>query len=113
MTFEDAAERWSGFAPRLGSLQQLRVEERSSHQSLCGRDSDRSGRTVEGFVTVVVAEELASRSLLRHLGRRWGFWLKVWLFFEVGIVVTDVPLLPEERALDEHAARWSRIGTWS
>ena len=49
------------------------------------------------FVTVVVAEELTSRSLLRHLGRRWGFWLKLSLFFEAGIVVSDVPLLPEER----------------
>jgi hypothetical protein len=37
-------------------------------------------------------------AFIRHLGRRSGFWLKVRLFFEVGIVVTDVPLLPEERA---------------
>jgi hypothetical protein len=52
-------------------------------------------------VTVVVAEELTSRSLLRHLGRRWGFWLKLSLFFEVGIVVADVTLLSEERARTE------------
>jgi hypothetical protein len=45
----------------------------------------------------VLPEELTSRSLLSHVGRRWGFWLKVSLFFEGDIVVTDVPLLPEER----------------
>jgi hypothetical protein len=34
---------------------------------------------------------------VRHLGRRGGFWLKLSLFFEAGIVVTDVPLLPGGR----------------
>jgi amino acid transporter len=95
-TFEEVAERWPGFAPRLGSLQQLRVEKGRATKALRARL--RSIRNDgDGFVTVIVAEELTSRSLLRQLGRRWGFWLKVWLFFEVGIVVTDVPLLPEER----------------
>jgi amino acid transporter len=95
-TFEEVAERWPGFAPRLGSLQQLQVEEGRPAKALRARLRS-IRKDGEGFVTVIVAEELASRSLLRHLGRRWGFWLKVWLFFEVGIVVTDVPLLPEER----------------
>jgi hypothetical protein len=45
----------------------------------------------------VLPEELTSRSLVRHLGRRWGFWLKVSLFLEGDIVVTDVPMLPGER----------------
>jgi amino acid transporter len=95
-TFEEVAERWPGFAPRLGSLQQLQVEEGRPTRAL--RTRLRSIRKDgQGFVTVILAEELTSRSLLRHLGQRWGFWLKVWLFFEVGIVVTDVPLLPEER----------------
>jgi amino acid transporter len=96
-TFEDLAERWPGFAPRLGSLQQLHVEEGRLTKAL--RMRLRSIRKDgQGFVTVIVAEELTSRSLVRHLGRRRGFWLKVWLFFEVGIVVTDVPMLPEERS---------------
>jgi hypothetical protein len=94
--FEEVAERWSGFAPRLGSLQQLRVQDGRPTKALRAR-LRAIRRDGQGFVTVVLAEELASRSLLRHLGHRWGFWLKVWLFFEVGIVVTDVPLLPEER----------------
>jgi amino acid transporter len=97
-TFEEVAERWPGFAPRLGSLQQLPVEDGRPSKALRARL--RSVRKEgHGFVTVILAEELASRSLVRHLGHRLGFWLKVWLFFEVGIVVTDVPLLPEERGL--------------
>jgi hypothetical protein len=96
--FETTAERWTGFAPRLGPLQLLDVGDGRPTKALRGRlRSIRGNRS--GFITVVLPEELTSRSLLRHLGRRWGFWLKLSLFFEVGIVVTDVPLLPEERSL--------------
>ncbi len=95
--FEEIAERWPGFAPRLGPLRHLDVDSRRPARAL--RTYLRSLReNGSGFVTVIVPEELTSRSLLRQLGRRWGFWLKVSLFFEVGIVVTDVPLLPEERS---------------
>ena len=95
-SFEDTAERWPGFAPRLGSLGRFDVEDGRPTRAL--RTRLRSLRQKgQGFVTVVVSEELTSRSLLRHLGRRWGFWLKLSLFFEAGIVVSDVPLLPEER----------------
>lgn len=96
-SYESIAERWAGFAPRMGSLQQLQTGTERPTKALraCLR-SLRAG--TDGFVTVVLPEELTSRSLLRHLGsRRWGFWLKVSLFFEGDIVVTDVPLLPEER----------------
>jgi amino acid transporter len=96
-TFEEIAERWPGFAPRLGSLQHVEVDEGRPARAL--RKRLRSLREDgSAFVTVIVPEELPSRSLVRQLGRRWGFWLKVSLFFEVGIVVTDVPLLPEERS---------------
>jgi amino acid transporter len=95
-SFESAAERWAGFAPRMGSLQRLQSGTERPTKALRARlRSLRAG--TRGFVTVVLPEELTSRSLLRHLGRRWGFWLKVSLFFEGDIVVTDVPLLPEER----------------
>jgi amino acid transporter len=91
------ADRWVGFAPRLGSLQHVDVDEGRPLRALRARL--RSLRQDgSGFVTVIVPEELTNRSLLRQLGRRWGFWLKVSLFFEAGIVVTDVPLLPEERS---------------
>ena len=95
-SFEDAAERWPGFAPRLGPLQRIVLEDERPTKALRTRLRSLRGEG-QGFVTVVVAEELTSRSLLRHLGRRWGFWLKLSLFFEEGIVVSDVPLLPEER----------------
>ena len=96
-TFEEIAERWPGFAPRLGSLQLLGIDEGRPARAL--RTRLRSLREDgSGFVTVIVPEELTSRSFLRQLGHRWGFWLKVSLFFEAGIVVTDVPLLPEERS---------------
>jgi len=96
--FETIAERWTGFAPRIGPLQLLDVADGGPTKALRARlRAIRGNRS--GFVTVVLPEELTSRSLLRHLGRRWGFWLKLSLFFEVGIVVTDVPLLPEERSL--------------
>ena len=96
-SFESAAERWPALAPRLGALQQLDAADGRPMPAL--RAKLRSLRKeAEGFVTVVVAEEIRSRSLLRHLGRRWGFWLKLTLFFEAGIVVADVTVLPEEAA---------------
>jgi hypothetical protein len=57
---------------------------------------DESG---EDFVTVVIPEELAGSSLLQFFRRRSLFWLKASLLFEAGIVVTNVPLLPEERSM--------------
>jgi amino acid transporter len=90
--FEMTAERWPGFAPRLGSLQRLEVQG-GPLRSLRARLRSLRGEH-PGFVTVVLPEELTSRSLLRHLGGPGGFWLKVSLFFAPGIVVTDVPLLP-------------------
>ena len=94
--FEMTAERWPGFAPRLGTLQRLEVEGGPARPLRARLRSIRGDRP--GFVTVVLPEELTSRSLVRHLGRRGGFWLKVSLFFEPGIVVTDVPLLPGGQA---------------
>lgn len=95
-SFESVAVRWRGFAPRMGPLRQLETGTERPTKVLRSRlRSLRAG--TQGFVTVVLPEELTSRSLLRHLGRRWGFWLKVSLFFEGDIVVTDVPLLPGER----------------
>jgi len=104
-TFDAVADGWPRFAPRLGSLQ--RVEGGNNGRPIRAlRARLRSIREeTDGFVTVVVAEELTSRSLLRHLGRRWGFWLKVSLFFEAGIVVADVTLLPEERARPDLLSR--------
>jgi amino acid transporter len=95
-SFESVAERWAGFAPRMGSLQQLQTG--GDRQTKALRARLRTLRTgSSGFLTVVLPEELTSRSLLRHLGQRWGFWLKVSLFLEGDVVVTDVPQLAQER----------------
>jgi len=94
--FEATDERWPGFAPRLGPLHRLGDRGGSARALRARLRSIRGDRP--GFVTVVLPEELTSRSLVRHLGRPGGFWLKVSLFFEPGIVVTDVPLLPGGRA---------------
>jgi amino acid transporter len=95
-SFGSVAERWAGFAPRMGSLQRLQTGTERPTKALRARLRSLRAET-QGFVTVVLPEELTSRSLLGHVGRRWGFWLKVSLFFEGDVVVTDVPLLPEER----------------
>lgn len=95
--FESAAERWPALAPRLGALQQLDAADGRPMPALRARLRSLR-KDAEGFVTVVVAEEIRSRSLLRHLGRRWGFWLKLSLFFQAGIVVADVTVLPEDAA---------------
>ncbi|MGH2661146.1 MAG: APC family permease [Actinomycetota bacterium] len=96
---EVAADRWSSVAPRMGSLQRLPITGGRLVRSL--RAYLRSIRKKDGddFLTVVVPEELASYSVLQFLRRRSGFWLKASLLFEAGIVVTNVPLLPEERPL--------------
>jgi hypothetical protein len=60
----------------------------------------------EQFVTVVIPEAV-SGSLVHHLlSRRARFWLKVSLLYEAGVVVTSVPLLPEEHEMAAlHAPR--------
>ena len=47
---------------------------------------------------MVVPEASPSHSLFGLLRHRGEFWLKASLLFEPGVVVTDIPLLPEERA---------------
>ena len=104
--FEDVAERWGAVGPRLGSLQRLPQGERTLNRRLRAHLRSLRDRNGEGFVTVVIPEDLRSRSLLRYVGRS-RFWLKATLLFEAGIVVMDVPLLPEEgrRIASAHAER--------
>jgi amino acid transporter len=68
-------------------------------------------RSPNDFVTVVVPETLGGRSLFRAVLPRPGsrFLLKAGLLFEPGVVVADVPLLPEERErASRQAERWER-----
>jgi hypothetical protein len=66
----------------------------------------RKTRGEHGFVTVILPETIRTRSVLRMLRRGSAFWLKAALLFEPGVVVTDVPLLPQEH--DEAEARARR-----
>jgi amino acid transporter len=101
--FESTAERWPSFAPRLGRLTRLPA---SGGRVRSLRAYLRSIRPEggESFLNVVIPEELAGRSVLQFLRRRSSFWLKASLLYEAGIIVTNIPLLPEERhAAEAHA----------
>jgi amino acid transporter len=102
------AARWRSLAPRMGDLQVLACPDGRVVKAL--RPILRSlPRDPDDFVTVVVPETLASHSLLQFLWRRAGLWVKAALLFEPGVVITDVPLLPEERqAAARRAARAER-----
>jgi amino acid transporter len=92
---QDAARRWTTFAPRMGTLERLPEAGNGLVSAL--RRYVRSARTGdEDFVTVVVPEALSSRSLLQHLALGSAFWLKAKLFFEADVVLADVPSLPDE-----------------
>jgi hypothetical protein len=54
-------------------------------------------RTDDEFVTVVVPETLSSHSMLQYVRSSATLFLKTALLFEPGIVITNCPLLPEER----------------
>jgi amino acid transporter len=56
-------------------------------------------RSEGDFVTVVIPELLAKRSLYAAVGRRMTFLLKVRLLAEPEIVITDVPVLVGEQGL--------------
>jgi amino acid transporter len=104
--FEDAASRWGQVAPRLGALTPLPGAERGVVRALRAYLRSRPRPGALSFLTVVVPEVLTTRSLLPYLGRRSAFWLKAALLFEPNLVVTDVPLLPEEvPQAQEQAAR--------
>jgi len=96
--FDAATQRWPSLAPRMGRLERLPGGGGRMIRNL--RTYLRSIRTEteDGFLTVVIPEEVTTRSLVGYLVRRSRFWLKASLLFEAGIVVTDVPLLPEERS---------------
>jgi hypothetical protein len=55
-------------------------------------------REPDEFVTVIIPELLTGASWLQFVRRRGTLLLKTSLLFEPGVVVTDVPLLPEDHA---------------
>jgi len=103
--YRSAAVEWDVRCPRLGNLEPLpNAQEhlvRELRRYLHGIERDPGD-----FVTVIVPEVISGRSWLQFLRNRSALLVKTSLLFEEGIVVTDVPLLPEERAAAEaHAKR--------
>jgi amino acid transporter len=93
--YATVANGWEACAPRLGRLELLE----GGHDRLVRalRTYIRAiPRSRDDFVTVVIPEELRSRSWFQFLVDRDPLRLKTALLFEPGIVVTDVPLVPEE-----------------
>ena len=104
--FAAARAAWPERAPRLGELELLEGAADRPVRAL--RPFLRSLLPAgDGFVTVVVPEEVgAGGSLLGLLRTRRALRIKASLLFERRVVVTDVPLVPEERAaIEERAAR--------
>lgn len=98
--FEAAAEAWTVAAPRLPPLQRLEIEGGQVTRAL-RRYIRRMPRGDNDFITVVLPEEVTTGYLLYLLRRTLAFRIKTALLFEPGVVVTDVPLLPEEAEKEE------------
>ena len=96
--FEQLTRRWPSMAPRMGDLTRLPSQGGGLARSLRRHLRNLHREQGSGFITVVIPEEIKSRSIVRLFRRRSTFWLKASLFFEAGVVVTNVPLLPEERS---------------
>jgi amino acid transporter len=90
------AAEWALAAPRLGELQPLPGADEHLVRSIRSF-LRRRARSNGGFITVMVPENAADRSVLRQvMHNRRLFLLKTSMLFERGVVVTDVPLLPQE-----------------
>lgn len=101
----ESARAWEAMAPRLGKLEFLAGGEERLVRTLI-RYLRAIPRGPDDFVSVVIPELLAGRSWWQFMRHRTGLLLKTSLFFEPGVVVTSVPLLPEERhAVEARAAR--------
>jgi amino acid transporter len=102
--FRESALAWTAAAPRLPELQFLPGGDDGLVRAV--RGAVRSIERERGdFVTVVIPEVLSGRSWRQFLRQRTALRLKAALLFEPGVVVTDVPLLPEERSLLPAVAR--------
>ena len=94
---EDARETWRSRAPRLGELQLLPGADRHLVRAVRRVIRERP-REPQDFLTVLIPEHVRGTVLgqaFRGRGRA-EFLLKTALLFEPGVVVTDIPHLPEE-----------------
>jgi amino acid transporter len=102
--FEAAAAAWEESAPRLGRLERLEGDEERLGKRL-RRYIHAIPRDRGDFVTIMIPEVLTGRSWLQFVRRRTALLLKTSLLFEPGVVVTDIPLLPEEAAVADKRRR--------
>jgi amino acid transporter len=92
--YPEARESWATVASRLGPLELLPKGEEHPIRAL--RRFLKRNRPPTDFLTVVIPEVVKSRSLLQLVRERSTFLMKTSLLFQPGVVVTNVPLLPEE-----------------
>jgi amino acid transporter len=90
----EARETWRTVAPRFGDLELLPGGEEHPIRAL--RGFVKRSRPPTDFLTVVIPEVVRSRSLLQLVRDRSTFLMKTSLLFQPGVVVTNVPLLPDE-----------------
>jgi amino acid transporter len=90
----DAREAWRLLAPRMPELELLPGGDEQPIRAL--RRYLRERRPPTDFLTVVIPEVVSTRSLWQLVRDRSTFLLKTALLFQPGVVVTNVPLLPEE-----------------
>src|SRR6266545_2260419 len=90
----DLVQRWKAFCRTTVELEVLPA---GRHPTTTVREYIRSIPREEGdFVTVVIPELLAKRSLLSAVRRGTSFLLKVRLLSEPQVVITDVPVMKEQ-----------------
>ncbi|HSJ51362.1 MAG TPA: APC family permease, partial [Actinomycetota bacterium] len=94
--YVEAAAAWDVRAPRLGHLARLGEADGERLGRRLRRYIRSLPREPGDFVTVMIPEALTGRGWLQFVRRRTPLLLKTSLLFESGVVVTDVPLLPEE-----------------
>ena len=95
--FEDARGTWRSRAPRLGDLQLLEGADRHLVRAVRRVVRERP-HAAQDFLTILLPERVLGTALgqvLRVRGRA-AFLLKTALLFQPGVVVTDIPFLPEE-----------------
>jgi amino acid transporter len=95
--FDDARVRWEERAPRLGELEPLPGADRHLVRAVRGLVKERRGDP-EDFLTIVIPEQITAGAIGQAFRRRGrpAFLLKTSLLFAPGVVVTDIPYLPEE-----------------
>ena len=94
--FAAAAAAWPERAPRFGDLELLEGGHDRPVRALRAFLQDLP-RDDDAFVTVVVPEEVRPQAWFATLRGRAALRIKAALLFLPGVVVTDVPLLPEEK----------------